>query len=100
MIAQRRDNPFPVDPTGPLTKGRVPDADLDRLIQATVPAGDSLGRLRSAIADVDPGQLEAADISALIDLIGDALDSGSEWAVRMRANDEARIDEPLPGFDW
>lgn len=27
----------PVDPTGPLTIGTIPDADLDRLIDATIP---------------------------------------------------------------
>ncbi len=39
MIVQRPDNPYPVDPTGPLTVGSIPDADLDRLLAATLPAG-------------------------------------------------------------
>lgn len=30
------DTPHPVDPTGPLTIGTIPDADLDRLIDATI----------------------------------------------------------------
>lgn len=29
---------YTVDPTGPLTIGTIPDADLDRLIEATIPA--------------------------------------------------------------
>lgn len=32
-------NDYPIDPTGPLTVGTIPDADLDRLIAATIPAG-------------------------------------------------------------
>lgn len=31
-------NDYPVDPTGPLTTGTIPEADLDRMIAATVPA--------------------------------------------------------------
>ena len=37
MIAQRDDNPYPIDETGPLTVGSIPDA-VDRLVAATIPA--------------------------------------------------------------
>lgn len=30
----------PIDPTGPLAIGTIPDADLDRLVAATIPAGN------------------------------------------------------------
>lgn len=36
-VALNADNPHPVDPTGPLTIGTIPDADLDRMIDATIP---------------------------------------------------------------
>jgi hypothetical protein len=31
-----KNNPYPVDPTGPITVGSIPDADLKRMIQATI----------------------------------------------------------------
>lgn len=41
-VALNLDNRHPVDPTGPLTIGTIPDADLDRLIDATI-APSNLG---------------------------------------------------------
>lgn len=38
IMAHSPDNPFPVDATGPLTIGSIPDEDLDALIAATKPA--------------------------------------------------------------
>ena len=50
-----QENPYPVDPTGPLTIGGIPDAELGPLFDA-LPADPNkhIERLRSAIADVDP----------------------------------------------
>lgn len=36
-VALNIDTAHPVDPTGPLTIGSIPDDDLDRLIDATIP---------------------------------------------------------------
>ncbi len=36
-VALNIDNQHPVDPTGPLTIGSIPDEDLDRLVDATIP---------------------------------------------------------------
>ncbi|MDQ1250706.1 MAG: hypothetical protein QG597_5086, partial [Actinomycetota bacterium] len=41
-IALNADNPYPVDPTGPLTIGGIPDSDLGPLIDATI-APSNLG---------------------------------------------------------
>lgn len=61
-VALNSDTAHPVDPTGPLTIGSIPDDDLDRLIDATVPAPDvALSNLREAASVVDPGQLTGAD---------------------------------------
>lgn len=38
-MTHQSDNPHPVDPTGPLTMGSIPEDDLDRLVAATLPAG-------------------------------------------------------------
>lgn len=154
MIAQRPDNPYPVDPTGPLTVGSIPDADLDRLLAATIQpveddpythktptwrslaellrvnqieeleaeerdlaanfpdednrrllirwaaemvqnnaalSADGVERLRLAIADTDPGMLTSSDVNALVGLISAALESDSDWARHIRADDAARM---------
>ena len=61
-----QENPYPVDPTGPLTIGGIPDAELGPLFDA-LPADPNkhIERLRSAIADVDPASLTGADTRAL-----------------------------------
>ena len=40
-MAHNPDNPYPVDPTGPLTIGSIPGEDLDRMIAATVRASEA-----------------------------------------------------------
>ncbi len=81
IMTQRSHNPFPVDPTGPLTMGTIPDADLDRLIAATIAP---IERLRSAVDDVDPAQLTARDVLALFDLIQAAYESESAFGKAIR----------------
>lgn len=82
------DDLLPLDPTGPLTVGTIPDADLNRLFDATVPP---IERLRSAVLATDPAMLKAPDFKALIGLISAALESDSEWANHVRAEDEGRF---------
>ncbi|MDQ1307867.1 MAG: hypothetical protein QG671_3701 [Actinomycetota bacterium] len=65
-----QENPYPVDPTGPLTIGGIPDAELGPLFDA-LPADPNkhIERLRSAIADVDPASLTGADLRAILALL-------------------------------
>lgn len=84
------DRQYPVDPTGPLTIGSIPDEDLGPLFAATMPP---ITRFRQAVADVDPADLTRADVHALTRLMQAALDSGSEWAKSVAAEEMAAADE-------
>ena len=76
MIAQRADNPYPVDSDN-VTRGHMPAEALDRLFDATVPP---IERLRQAAAEVDPALISTADATALLALIAAAAETGSEFA--------------------
>lgn len=88
MMSQRPDNPYPVDPTGPLTIGSIPEENLGPLFDAAIPP---IERLRQAITEVDPADLVAADVCGLLDLIRAAMDSDSEYADRLRADEAVRM---------
>lgn len=91
----------PVDPTGPLTIGSIPDADLGRLIAATVPAA-SVELPPGFMTDDDPdatmcayagpphavpGQQMAAYATVILDRDGRMLGKGS---VRVEVGDDER----------
>lgn len=83
------ENPYPVDSDG-VTRGQMPDEALNRLFDATIPP---ITRFRQAVAEVDPAHLTRADIHALACLMQAALDSGSEWAKAVAAEEVAAADE-------
>lgn len=83
------ENPYPVDSDG-VMRGQMPDEALNRLFDATIPP---ITRFRQAVAEVDPAHLTRADIHALACLMQAALDSGSEWAKAVAAEEVAAADE-------
>ena len=64
---------------------------LDQDTHKPTTSADGIERLRSAIADADPAMLNSSDVSALIGLISDALESDSDWAKHVRADDAERM---------
>jgi hypothetical protein len=61
-----------IDPTGPLTIGSIPDADIDRMIEATIPDAITTPTtqfLVEQLQGVDPATLTPQDTGALIDLL-------------------------------
>jgi hypothetical protein len=84
------ENPYPVDPVDSLTIGSIPDDELGPLFDATVPP---ITRFRQAVAEVDPAHLTRADVHALTRLMQAALDSGSDWAQAVAAEEMAAADE-------
>lgn len=62
----------------------------EALSAATIPP---ITRFRQAVAEVDPAHLTRADIHALACLMQAALDSGSEWAKAVAAEEMAAADE-------
>lgn len=87
-MTHQSESRHPVDPTGRLTEGGIPEADLDRLIAATVPSPEE--RLRSALSDVDPAAVTVDDVAAMLSLIRAAIDTDSPYARAVRARDAAR----------
>jgi hypothetical protein len=62
---------YSIDSTGPLTAGTIPDADLDRLIGATIhDATETRSGFRRHLNAIDPADLTPADINAMCELIG------------------------------
>lgn len=85
-----QNNQHPVDPVDSLTIGSIPEDELGPLFDATIPP---ITRFRQAAAEVDPAHLTRADIHALACLMQAALDSGSEWAKAVAAEEMAAADE-------
>ena len=58
-----------IDPTGKISVGTIPEADLDRMIAATIPPADTgIEQFRVQLRAVDPAALSKEDRLALLDL--------------------------------
>ncbi len=80
-----------IDPTGPLTIGSIPDADIDRMIEVTIPdATTPTTQFLEQIQGIDPATLTPEDRKALIDLLRAAARpaEAARLAAREAAQDE------------
>jgi hypothetical protein len=97
IMSEATDNPYPVDPTGPPSIRSIPEEDLGPLFDATddrrfdIDMVPSLERLRQAVAEVQPRDLTGSDVRGIVELIKSALDSDSQWADRVRADEAVRM---------
>lgn len=90
---------YTIEPTGPLTRGSIPDADLDRLIDATIPAPtwrDYLDRLTAEqVAQLDRMAESLSHLGEHPQAIK-ALREQAEYLAACNVIDARYADVPLP----